>query len=168
MEDLDLLGAEWMGSGARREFTVDSKSRGEGTYVLHARGDASGLLPGTGSVLWTPDNIMWDLIAVDPDKRGLTVSKARDDVSFAAWLSGDWSRLYANAPRLEESLAQKAAQQYDAAKTEIKEDLRAAAKAASDAAKAGADAAGTAGTKIAVGFGAAAAAVLVVALVVKR
>ena len=93
-------------------FVVDRKTRGtdaqgEGTYELHGIGDASVFIPG-GS-LYTPDGIVWDIVAVDPDKRGLTVSKRRDDVSLTAWLSGDWSTLSGSVPVREPSSAHEAA-----------------------------------------------------------
>lgn len=160
MDELDLLDAEpaYLGA-ARREFPVDSKKRGEGTYVLHGKGDATGLAP--GGVVWTPDNIMWDVVAIDADKQGFTATKIRDDVSFAAWLTGDWSKVYSDAPVFEDTPMQKAASHVEAVKTELEESIKAGLKA-------GAEATRGAGTSLAIGAGAVAAAALVVAAVAKR
>lgn len=99
--------------GASHEtFTVNSKTRGTdvngaGTYVLHGVGNAAVLAP--GQTLYTPDHIIWDVISIDVDKKGVTVSKKRDDVSFAAWLTGDWSTLTGDTPVFPPSLAQQTA-----------------------------------------------------------
>lgn len=97
MSGFDLLGSSGLlGFDARVSLVVDSKTRasdasGEGVYLLHAAGDASHF--GPGSALLTPDGIVWDVVSVDADRRGLTVSKRRADVSLVAWLLGDWSSL---------------------------------------------------------------------------
>lgn len=115
LDDLDLLDAElWDGAlvgfnmedeikRAREQsqsysatLQVDKKWRGDdakgnGVYFLHATGDASAFHP--GSPLYTPDHIIWDVVSIDPDKRGLTTSKKRSEVSLTAWLFGDWSTL---------------------------------------------------------------------------
>jgi hypothetical protein len=108
---LDLLGAEPPPAFAAKVFSVDKSSRGDGTYILHGVGDASGI--GPGMAVYTPDGIIWDVASVDADKRGLTATKLRSDVSFTAWLSGDWSRFYSDIKAVAPqgpTLAQRAAE----------------------------------------------------------
>lgn len=92
------------------EFAVNKKERGEGTYNLHGVGDASRFAPGV--TLFTPDGIIWDVVSVDPDRKGLTVAKKRDEVSYPAWASGwmmgEWSKLTGEAPVAPPTLAMKA------------------------------------------------------------
>ena len=131
---LDYLGADEIpASSSRRTFTVDRKDRGEDTYVLHGAGDASAFVPG-GS-LYTPDGIIWDLIAIDADKKGLTVSKKRDDVSFTAWLLGDWSKLSGDVPVKETPWMHDFAMSARETAYDVKEGAKAGAGAAMSAVK---------------------------------